>query len=123
MIQGNVSATDEALLDLVVFSRRGQATPIRAVIDTGFTGYLTLPPTLIRELELRRAGEVMVELANGRLVKCLVYRTLVLWDGKKFDIPVDAADTDPLVGMAIMKGYDLRMQVKPGGRVILKSLR
>jgi hypothetical protein len=35
---------------------------------------------------------------------------------------VDEADTDALVGMALLNGYELNMQVRPHGNVIIKRL-
>jgi hypothetical protein len=38
-------------------------------------------------------------------------------------IIVDEADTDPLVGMRLLKGYELRMEVQARGRITIKRLR
>ena len=35
---------------------------------------------------------------------------------------VDEADTDALVGMALLNGYELNMQVRSGGKVTVKRL-
>ena len=52
MIQGSVNAAYEAVVTLAVRGPAGQTTEIDAVIDTGFTGFLTLPPALVSELGL-----------------------------------------------------------------------
>ena len=44
MITGVVTANYEATIPLVVHGAHGQQETIEAVIDTGFTGSLTLPP-------------------------------------------------------------------------------
>jgi hypothetical protein len=36
-------------------------------------------------------------------------------------IPVDEADSDPLVGMSLMEGYQLTMQIFEGGHVELRK--
>ena len=46
----------------------------------------------------------------------------VVWDGEERWVLVDDADTDALVGMALLKGYELKMQVRPRGRVTIKRL-
>lgn len=38
---------------------------VEAVIDTGFTGHLTLPPVVVCSLNLSERGFVEVELADG----------------------------------------------------------
>jgi predicted aspartyl protease len=52
MTTGAVNARLEAVLELTVQSRESQQE-IEAVIDTGFNGFLTLPPTIINMLSLR----------------------------------------------------------------------
>ena len=44
------------------------------------------------------------------------------WDGEPRRVSVDEADTDPLVGMALMNGYELCIQVIDGGTVTLGRL-
>jgi hypothetical protein len=41
-----------------------------------------------------------------------------MWDGKARRILVDEADTDPLVGMALLTGYELMMQVRARGKAM-----
>jgi predicted aspartyl protease len=52
MMQGYVNTAYEAILTIVV-SHRGKFTSVNAVIDTGFTGFLSLPPHIITELNYR----------------------------------------------------------------------
>jgi len=52
MINGNVNTDLEATILLVVQDVNGQPHDIDAVIDTGFSGFLTLPPALIFALGL-----------------------------------------------------------------------
>ena len=50
MIRGEVSADWEATIRLKVLGPSGQEEDVEAVIDTGFNGFLTLPPDLIARL-------------------------------------------------------------------------
>jgi predicted aspartyl protease len=52
MIFGNVNEQREAIVQLAVFGENQQRQGIKAIIDTGYTGFLTLPPTLITTLGL-----------------------------------------------------------------------
>jgi predicted aspartyl protease len=52
MITGTVRS-DEARIRLKVIGWRGRAQEVEAVIDSGYTGALTLPLALIRSLGLR----------------------------------------------------------------------
>jgi hypothetical protein len=37
-------------------------------------------------------------------------------------VEVEAADTDPLLGVSLLRGHDLRIQVVDGGTVIIMAL-
>jgi hypothetical protein len=47
---------------------------------------------------------------------------LSVWDGHPRTILVEAADTDPLIGMSLLYGYDLHIQAIDGGNVTLQRL-
>jgi predicted aspartyl protease len=47
MMTGTVNAELEPLLRLTVRDVHGQPNQVEAVIDTGFNGFLTLPPALL----------------------------------------------------------------------------
>jgi hypothetical protein len=44
---------------------------------------------------------------------------VVVWDGNLLTIPIDEADSEPLVGMSLMEGYQLTVQVFESGHVEL----
>ena len=115
MISGWVNAFREAVVRLPVQRARGQEHAIEAVLDTGFNGYLTLPPELIAELGLpfRRNGRAV--LGDGSTVTFDIHEAVVIWDGRPRRIPVDAADTDPLLGMGLLYGHFLGVEVFEGG--------
>ena len=122
MISGEVNAQAEAIIRLPVRPSDGREQEIEAVLDTGFNGSLTLPPAVIASLGLpwRTRGSVM--LANGTEDQCDIYTAIVIWDGRQRNILVEAADTEPLIGMALLYGYDVCMQVIEGCRVIIEAL-
>ena len=121
MITGVVMAR-EARIRLKVRGPRRQEREIDGVIDTGYTAFLSLPPALVASLGLRWKSIGRGILADGR--ECLfdVYVGKVVWDGKERRVLVDEADTDPLVGMALLSGYELKMQIRPRGKVAIKRL-
>jgi clan AA aspartic protease len=122
MITGQVSA-DEARIRLKVRGPQGREAEVDAVIDTGFTASLSLPPTLIASLELEWRSIDRGILADGSEVLFDVYEAQVMWDRKARRVLIDEADTDPLVGMALLRGYELKMQVCNDGKVSIKRLR
>jgi predicted aspartyl protease len=78
---GTVVAGREAIIPLTVVGFSGRTTEIEAVIDTGFTGHLTLPLNFARSLGLPLLGSRYVTLANGMTTSLDVYRATVLWEG------------------------------------------
>lgn len=114
MIVGVVNAQREATIRISIRAADGREPFIDAILDTGFNGSLTLPPT-IATLGLPWHTRALVILANGSEDLCDIYSAVVRWDGKPRNILVEAADTDPLVGMALLAGHDLRIQVVEGG--------
>jgi clan AA aspartic protease len=122
MITGAVTPDREAVIRMVVRGPSGHEQEVEAVVDTGFDGWFSLPPALIALLELpwRRRGRAL--LADGSETVFDIYDGMVLWDGSQRRVAVDEASTAPLVGMALLDGYELNVQVRSGGRVTIRSL-
>ena len=51
-----------------------------------------------------------------------VYEAVLVWDGNFLTIPIDEADSEPLIGMSLMEGYQLVVQVFEGGHVELSKV-
>ena len=92
---------------------------IRVAIDTGFTGHLKLPPETVRSLSLPERGFVEVELADGGMATLGVYEARVLWHWRPLRVPVYEADGAPLIGMSLLRGSTLTIEVIPRGAVTI----
>jgi predicted aspartyl protease len=81
MIVGAVNDDHEAIIRLTVHRREGPSVAIDAILDTGFTGHLTLPSTVIAALgsTWRRRGRAL--LADGSSRDFDVYEAQIEWDG------------------------------------------
>jgi clan AA aspartic protease len=113
----------EAVIQLIVHGSRGRRRTVEAVVDTGFSGWLTLPPRLIKDLGLPWRKRDRATLGDGSEIVFDTYRGVVSWDGRRRGGAVDEADTDPLIGMAMLDGYELRIQVCARGKVTVRPLR
>ena len=122
MIEGAVNAAYEPVVRLALSGPSGQSREVEAVVDTGFNGFLTLPPMLIVELELPFQSEGQATLANGSVDFFDVYGVTALWDGRLRFVDVDEADTTPLLGMALLDGYSLYVEVAAGGPVVIRAV-
>jgi clan AA aspartic protease len=121
MISGVVSRR-EARIRLRIRGTRGREREVDAVIDTGYTGWLTLPPALIAELGLPWQTIVRGTLADGSTALFDVFEGAILWDRRRRRIPIDQSDAELLVGMALMTGYELNIQIRSRGKVTIKRL-
>jgi clan AA aspartic protease len=95
---------------------------IEAVVDTGFDGYATLPQDLIDAIGLPFLREEQIMLANGVIEIAQVYEGTIDWDGVQRLVEIQAADTNPLVGMALMIGYEIKIEARIGGLVQITQL-
>ena len=121
MIEGAVNVAYEAVIPLRIQGPDGSARDIEAVVDTGYSGFLTLPATLVAELGLPFAYVGWAFLANDDEVSFDVHDVTVLWDGEPRYIKADATGSAPLVGMQLLDGHDLNVQVKRGGSVVIQA--
>ena len=104
MIQGVVNAAYEAVVTIPLQDPEGRTRDIEAVVDTGYSGFLTLPPGLVAELGLPFAFMGQALLANDAEVDFDVHYVTVLWDGQPRDIEADATGSTPLMGMLLLDG-------------------
>jgi clan AA aspartic protease len=101
MMQGYVNKNYEATI-LVVIRNGTNLKSINAVIDTGFTGFLSLPSDTIAELDLSWSYRDRGTLGDGSEVLFDIYGAAAIWDGKSQEIEVNSAETEPLVGMSLL---------------------
>ena len=121
MIEGVVNDAYEAVVALSLQGPTGQVQDIEAVIDTGYSGFLTLPTTLVTELGLPFAYVGRALLANDDEVSFDVHDVTVLWDGQPRHVKADATGSTPLVGMLLLDRHDLNIEVERGGRVVVQA--
>ena len=121
MILGTVNDTYEAVISLTVRGPSGQAREIEAVIDTGFNGFLSLPPALATELGLPFLTNESAFLADGSLVRFSVHDATAIWDGQPRRVYTHISNTTPLIGMRMLENYDLSIQVRDGGSVVIQT--
>ena len=121
MIEGVVNDAYEAVVALSLQGATGQVQDIEAVIDTGYSGFLTLPATLVMELELPFSHVSRAFLANDDEVSFDVHDVTVLWDGQPRYVKADATGSTPLVGMLLLDGHSLNIEVESGGRVLIQA--
>lgn len=123
MIRGRVSGDRQALIAVDIMDGDGRPQPVEVVLDTGFTGYLTLPPRTISDLGLPSVGQRTFELANGELFDFPVFLGSVSWHSRTSDVLVLQSDSVPLLGMALVWGSRVTMDALDDGEVTIEELQ
>lgn len=100
----------------------GQPHSLEAVLDTGFSGYLTVPSESIRRLALPSVGRRSFELASGELFEFRAYLTTVSWHGRMHDVLVLQSDSVPLLGMTLLWGSRVTLDALSDGEVIIEEI-
>ena len=122
MMMGSVNSRREAVIQFVVLGENHQRQAIKAVIDTGYSGFLTLPSAIITTLGLTWYMQEEGILGDGSLCMFNVFEATVIWDGQIKSIEINESETDTLVGMGLLDGYELNIQGFAGGLVTIKPL-
>jgi predicted aspartyl protease len=77
---------------------------------------------LISKLGLPWLFRQQGELADGSLETFDVHQATIVWDKVPFSIEVEAVNSEPLLGMGVLNGYSLRIDVAQGGCVMIEPL-
>jgi len=118
---GIVNDNREAIVKLSVRAVDGQSHEVVAVIDTGFNGYLTMPRSLIATLGCAFNSKGFTVLADGSVHFVDLFVADVEWGSVVRSVEVECAETEPLIGMALMEGYKLTIEDEPAGSVTIES--
>ena len=122
MMTGIVSAGEEALLRLTVHGPNGQGQEVEAVIDTGFTGFLTLPASFVASLGLVFHSQSLAILADSQVIRLRKFEATVLWDGRERDVLVLETQDSPLIGMSLLAGSRMTLEIEDGGLVTIETM-
>lgn len=121
MIRGIVSEDREAIISIAICGPAGSFISADAIIDTGFNGYLTLPLEVLNKQNAPKVGQMRFVLADGSESLSDLYELEIIWDGRSQLVEIDAAESVPLVGMALLDGFILTVDAVIGGGVTVAS--
>lgn len=119
---GRVNQNCEATLSIAVGYGDLPKQMVNGVIDTGFTGFLCLPNSVITSLKLPWSFRDFATLGDGSQVIFDMYIATVIWDGEIKVIDVAESETEPLIGMSLLYGFKLEIEAIENGIVTIKSL-
>lgn len=122
MIEGRVTNDLEAHIELSLELPGGDVAIIDAVIDTGYDGKLILPREFLESWALPIIGTRKVMMADGSLDEWPRYDAIVLWHNTQRHVDILASEGEILVGMELLQGSRLTIEITDGGRVEIRPL-
>jgi clan AA aspartic protease len=122
MIQGMVNARHEAIVRLRLRGPSGVETDVDAIVDSGFTSSLTLPMATVTALGLARHSGGNGVLADGTVCQFDLFAAELVWGNSWRTVLVSAVGNEVLVGMRLLAGHKLGIEVVPGGLVEIVPL-
>src|SRR5437870_12716709 len=122
MIRGLVNERGLPTIELRVRDYVGNISRLTVVVDTGFTGFVALPSTTITRLGLHHWGYSRFAIADGSEAKLPVHVGTIIWEGKERLAFVVATNAGSLIGMSLVDGRRLTMDIVEGGDVCIERL-
>ena len=117
MIKGQVNPQLESIIPVTILNGDERQHSIQAILDTGFSGHLTLPSGLIDELDLIFIESRRYFLANNAPVNFDLFQAVLDWDNQVRTIHVLSSESNPLVGMKMVQGSHIFINAVDGGEV------
>ena len=111
----------EARIPIDISTANGFFHTLEAVVDTGFTGWLSLPESVIQELGLSPARQLNTTLANGQSITTQTYAAALLWHGQPVSVWAQSLDSKPMIGAELLADSRLTIDWWDGGDVIIEE--
>ena len=92
------------------------------VVDTGYAGFLTLPPKDILTLGLTYVEPIQITLADGSAGLVDSYQGVIVWHGNEMLADVLEMDSNPLLGAGLLRGSRLVIDFEESGAVTVTPL-
>ena len=121
MISGQVNHALQAVVAVTLIGSAGQRESVEVVLDTGFQGYLVLPPEVVNRLELQDPNPAAFILADGQPVQFDTYIATVVWHDRPRLVIVLESET-PLLGTFLLWGSRVCFDLQEGGPVTIEEL-
>ena len=123
MIRGALNPAGEPCVTLRFRGPGGGTVVVPVLVDTGNSGVITLPADVIAALRLVGHLGGTVTMADGSIRQYGRYQADVDWDGVWRHVQVtEFGASDAILGMEMLDGHTLRVDVTPGGAVEIAPL-
>lgn len=109
------NAAGQPMVEIFLESFLGSGRAVSAMIDTGFSGFLSLPLEMAFAANLSLYGTIAVQLADGVAHQKLACIGVVALDGERRGgfVIVEPNSDLPLVGIDFLKKFQLMLVADP----------
>lgn len=121
MIHGTVVGLQARMSVLVPLEDKSDVE-IEFVIDTGFEGFLTLPPDLVAKLSLPYIAKIQANLADNSRTATNAHAIKIMWKGAEREVIVLAMGRRPLLKTALLADSHLSIDFYEGGTVLVDEI-
>ena len=112
----------EALIAVHIVGISRVFQTVEVVVDTGYTGWMSLPEPIINNIGLEYLGMRQATLADGRTVPTAAYYAGLLWHGQSVDVVIQALNGKPMIGTELLSLCRLTIDWWEGGEVVIEEL-
>ena len=111
-MKGIINTNWEPLVEIKLIIA-GKPKDFKAIIDTGFNGFISIPHKTIKQTAWQFIGYEAYELASGEIIKDKVYLGDILFGGrKKYTYILSNKTSDILIGTNFFAGKLLAINFK-----------
>lgn len=120
--RGLVNRDLEAILSVRLRGPNQIEHVLDAMVDTGYTGSITLPLTIIHRMVLPCYSGGRVVLADGSVRRFDTFSAEIFWAGLWQKIIVSNVGDESFIGMTLISGRGLWLEAITGGVVEIRNL-
>jgi len=121
MMTGRFLPSREFAVELTLRDLEGEPIDVTAVVDTGFSGFLTVPFSVLERLGLSQTDTEEATLADGSVLRFGVYEVTLDWDEDERTVPVYATESAALLGISMLLGSIGTFEFIDGGTVTIEA--
>lgn len=123
MMEGKVNAILKPFLPLSLIAPDGTEFPVEVMVDTAFSGEVSLPLETIKQMGLKYEYDDVYVVGSNEEHSFSFYKgAQAYWHEKDVEVLVMEAEGDAVIGMELLKGSSVFVEAKPNGKVRIKEL-
>lgn len=93
---------------------------VEFILDTGFDGELSLPPSLLPQLDISFYRERRLQVADSRVIIRLAYMLDLEWNEEPHPVEVMILENVPLLGATLLDESHVDLDMRSGGEVLIE---